>query len=1559
MKKILGLDLGTNSIGWALIDSDFDNKKGEIIGLGTRIIPMSQDILGKFDAGVSISQTAERTAYRSARRLHQRALLRRERLHRVLNKLGFLPEHYAGDIDFDIHPGQFKEGKEPKINYRLNDKGKHEFIFMDSFQEMVNEFKSKGINSNLPHDWTIYYLRKKALRHKISKEELAWVLLNFNQKRGYYQLRGEEEVDEGEKNKEFCKLKVQDVVDSGEDVKGKKLFNIIFENGWEYDRQTTKPEDWLNKTKEFIVTTSVNTKGEVRRTYKAVDSEKDWIAIKAKTEQEISKSGNTVGEYIFNTLLRNPKQKIRGKLIRTIGREFYKDELERILDAQIGFHPELSSDHLHQQCIEELYPNNRNHQFNIRGKGFKYLFVNDILFYQRPLKSKKSSISDCQYEKRTFIKPIEKIENGKTINQETVVEKPLKAISKSNPYYQEFRLWQFIRNLSIHQKQGIKNGKTEIDMDVTSEFLPAKEDWVDLFDFLSQQKEIDQKKLLEFFVKKGVISRDEKEHFRWNYVEDKKYPCNETRNLLMQRLNKVEGIIADKFLTRENEQQLWHLIYSIKDKHEFKKALKKYAVKNNLDPESFVENFIKIPPFPNEYGAYSEKAIKKLLPLMRLGKYWNPNDISSEIQNKAYEIIKLLETIDFNRDKITELAESKYPIPLLKSFLKFKERNPIEGLNTYQACYLIYGRHSEAELITRWKNPDDIENFLSDFKQHSLRNPIVEQVVTETLRVVRDIWEHYGNGKTDFFDEIHIELGRELKNPAEIRKEISKKIAENENTNQRIREILVELMNDPETEGEVRPYSPSHQELLKIYEEGVYQNPNADFSTISMDDVDKIRKNTSPTKNEINKYKLWLEQGYVSPYTGKIIPLSKLFTTDYEVEHIIPQSRYFDDSLSNKIICESEINQLKGSRTAYEFLRDEKGSLVDVVNGKKVKLFTLKDYENNCNKYFGKNRPKLKKLLSDDIPEGFINRQLNDSRYISKLIKSYLSNLVREDNEKDAISKHMVPVTGAITSVLKNDWGLEDKWNELISYRFKRLNELTGTQDFGYWDEKINAFRTTVPSEIAKGFSKKRIDHRHHALDALVIACTTKDHINYITSLNTQRQNHSLISKLRERKTIQYVDIETGEIKTKKVPANYHLAWPGFPIQAKSMLEKLIVSFKQNIRIINKTNNKTWKWVEKQGSLKKSTVKQTKGDSWAIRKPLHKETVSGAVCIRLKNTVSFSNGIKQWQNLVDKELKRRIKKLSDQGLNQNEIAKYFREHPYKRNGKEIKQVEVYNFTKNATASRVELSDKLTRKQLNNITDSGIRKILENHLKNYSDDNGKERFDLAFSPEGIDEMNNNITTLNDGKPHQPIHKVRIYEEGNKFPVGYTGNKKAKYVEAAKGTNLFFAVYWNEEKQKREYETIPLNEVIEYQKWRATLPKDQLIATPILPIDPSKGQFLFSLSPTDLVYVPNLDEIESNKQIISNSLNDEQQQRIYMFVDGSGKIANFIPSYSANTIFNMNFKEQLKRGLSYKIQNEYGVGSPQSKNQKSLDNIMIKEVCWKLEVDRLGNIVKVIK
>ncbi|GJN62781.1 hypothetical protein ELAK_29310 [Elizabethkingia anophelis] len=1426
VKNILGLDLGTNSVGWALIKQDFENKQGDILGMGSRIIPMSQDVLGDFGKGNSISQTAERTKYRSVRRLRERFLLRRERLHRVLNVLDFLPEHYASQIDFNKRFGKFKEETEPKLAYS-NDG----FIFKKSFEEMISDFKTHQPqllenNKKVPYDWTIYYLRNKALSHKIEKEELAWILLNFNQKRGYYQLRGEEEEENPNKLIEFYSLKIVDVL-ADEPQKGKSdiWYSLILENGWIYRRSSKIPLlDWKGKTRDFIVTTDLNDDGSVKtdkkgnekRSFRA-PGENDWTLVKKKTEQEIDNSDKTVGAYIYEALLQNPKQKIKGKLVRTIERKFYKAELKQILEKQMEFHPELRQDDLYSDCVRELYKNNEAHQLTLSKKDFVHLFMEDIIFYQRPLRSQKSSISNCTLEFRKY-----KDENGTEHTQY------LKAIPKSNPYYQEFRIWQWMYNLNIYKK--------EDDTNVTKEFLNSKADFESLFEFLNNKKEVDQKALLKHF------KLNDKMH-RWKYVEDKKYPCNETKTMISERLKKVENI-SDDFLTREMEQKIWHIIYSVNDKVEYEKALKSFAGKNNLEENSFFEAFKKFPPFKSEYGAFSEKAIKKLLPLMRLGKHWDYSNISEQSKSRIQKIIT--GEYDENiKDRVREKA------------VHLTTETDFQGLQLWLAQYIVYGRHSEAAMLGKWNSADDLEEFLKEFKQHSLRNPIVEQVITETLRVVKDIWVKYGNGAKDFFNEIHIELGREMKLPAEDRKKITNQISENENTNLRIKALLAEMMVDSSVEN-VRPFSPMQQEILKIYEDGVL---NSDIEI--EDDILKISKTAQPSPSDLKRYKLWLEQKYKSPYTGQIIPLNKLFTPEYEIEHIIPQSRYFDDSFSNKVICEAAVNKLKDNFIGLGFIKQFGGTIVECGNGKSVTVLKEDQYEDFVKKHYANNRSKRNKLLLEDIPEKMIERQMNDTRYISKYISGVLSNIVRtEDGTDDGVnSKNIVPGNGKITNTLKQDWGLNDIWNDLILPRFERMNQLTNSTDFTVWNENHQKFLPTVPVEFSKGFSKKRIDHRHHALDALVIACATKDHVNLLNnqSAKSDTKRYDLKKKLMKFEKVVYKNPHTGEKIEREVPKQFLKPWETFTVDAKSRLETIIVSFKQNLRVINKATNYYEKYVEKEGEKVKERVEQT-GTNWAIRKPMHKETVSGKIDLP------------------------RIK-----------VPK----------GKIL------------TATRKNLDTSFDLKTIGSITDTGIQKILKNYLQ-YKDNNPE----LAFSPEGIEDMNKNIEKFNDGKAHQPIIKVRIFELGSKFPLGQSGNKKDKYVEAAKGTNLFFAVY-EDKNGKRSYETIPLNEVIERQKQGLTV------------VD-LKGVNDFYLSPNDLVYVPSEDELENVSMIDYNKLSNE---KVYKVVSFTGNQIFFVRQDVATSIVN---KAEF---------------SSLNKMERAIGGTMIKEVFVKIKIDRLGNISKV--
>ncbi|MCR6720983.1 MAG: hypothetical protein NVV59_12015 [Chitinophagaceae bacterium] len=624
------------------------------------------------------------------------------------------------------------------------------------------------------------------------------------------------------------------------------------------------------------------------------------------------------------------------------------------------------------------------------------------------------------------------------------------------------------------------------------------------------------------------------EKYRWNYVEDKKYPCNETKTMIASRLEKVENL-PDSFLTREIEQRLWHIIYSINDKAEFEKALKTFAQKHSIDDYSFVEAFRKFPPFKSEYGSFSEKAIKKLLPLMRLGRYWSWENIDESTRSRIQKIIT--GEYDENiKDRVREMA------------IKLLNETNFQGLQVWLAQYVVYGRHSEAAIAGKWNSIDDLEKYLSEFKQHSLRNPIVEQIITETLRVVKDIWKQYGSGGKDFFNEIHIELGREMKQTREERERDTKRVTENENTNHRIKALLAELLNDGEVEN-VRPYSPMQQEILKIYEDGVL---NSDIEID--DDIVKISKMAQPSSSELKRYKLWLEQKYRSPYTGQVIPLNKLFTPEYEIEHIIPQSRFFDDSFSNKVICEAAVNKLKDNYIGLGFIKQFHGMIVDCGRGKQVKIFEVNEYEEFVKRHYANNRGKRTKLLMEEVPEKMIERQMNDTRYISKFISGLLSNIVRAESNDDGVnSKNVIPANGRITSQLKQDWGLNDVWNDLILPRFERMNVLTKTTNYTTWNEKYQKYLPSVPMTESKNFQKKRIDHRHHALDALVIACATRDHVNLLNnqSAKSDTKRYDLQSKLRLKE--KWVDSEGRERDRFK---EFRKPWESFTQDAKKSIGK-------------------------------------------------------------------------------------------------------------------------------------------------------------------------------------------------------------------------------------------------------------------------------------------------------------------------------------------------------------------------------------------------------------------
>jgi CRISPR-associated endonuclease Csn1 len=1734
-KKILGLDLGTNSIGWALVKVDHENKRVVILGLGSRILTMDAGEINKFETGGKLKSAAsQKTTDKTIRKLNERFLLRRDRLHCVLNLMKTLPEHYKVSIDFETKKGyrcgKFKNGTQEKIAYEKDNRGKFHFIFTDAYSEMKKEFKAlnlslfynkpNGKEIEIPYDWTLYYLRKKALTKEITKEELAWVTLSFNQKRGYTKTIAQDEklqkegelsevfigkvksvteveskggskvftiilVDENENEiytykeeswkqitivndlkevektskyddegnindkdttfivKEIRSLKISDVKYTNRKVKENNLFEVELETGWIKEQLSKYLPKWKDTIRDFIIKTTYDTNG--NRILKGSDKGRninapnadDWTLIKLKTETALSSfnaKNKTVGvaSYIYNSLLENPSQKIKGDLVTVIERKYYKEELDAIFNCQKQYHPELKDKELYKKAIELLYPHNENHRNTLKELNFSSLITDDVILYQRDLKSKKSLIADCVYEKENFTKT--DIKTGKEYKE------PLKAIHKANPYYQEFRLWQFIKRLKILELEGRENDRVVINKDVSRRIL-TNEKKEELFTFLNNRESITQAILFKHL---GISEKE----FKWNYEKEKE-PCNETRYNFILRLKRVKGFDWKSFLTFDSEYRIWHFFYSVKNQNEFKCGIntlfEKLLIERGFSLEykdEIVRNFINFGGYANDYGTYSEKAIKKLLPFLRIGKYW-------EVTKDKIEKI-LPGTLPESKEKVLEKENIQ------------GELNDFQGLWISSASYLVYNRYSEVGDLQYWHKPDDIDKFLRDeFKQHSLNNPVVEKVLRETLQLVKDIWIHFGNLDADgvyqkLFDRIDIELGREMKKNEKQRKAASNENTENRKTNERIIELLKELSTE---NGDIRSKSPFQQEKLRILEDGLLSSIEfdkdatvydfkGDNGSISKKDIKEIttKEISKISKNDLIRYRLWLDQRYQSPYTGEFIKLSDLFNREkYEIEHIFPQEKITLNALYNKVICETEVNKDKaklGNRTGYKYIIDcngQKKIKCAAHNNNEITILSKNQYEKLVKFNFIDKR-KQEILLSEEIPNEFTNSQLNNAKYIAKIAMKLLSNLVREQGEDSYRSKHVLPVNGVITNKLKKDWQLNEAWNDLIKPRFQRLNEKTGTSLFGEY-RKINGhdvFINRVPEEIDAHFDKKRIDHRHHALDALVIALATENHVNYLNNISSQDSKDyklqarikikNLLMDKRENedgeKSLYFLPPAQTKVDGEIIKYSYSFKKVEshvFKDIALNALESTVVSFKQKNRVINQRTNKYLKWNDEKGKLESESEKNIKlKENYNVRKPLHLATFYGKV--KLSNhtkDVSLLDAIKQSENIVNTALKRRINDLKFTNLSIEEIEKELKvQYP---------RVSIYeNYVASRYNNELEsfalIESNKILSTIESITDTGIQKILKNHLFNYSSvkrkiketivfvdyivdeqhhliikdllkntdiidnieiekkviketevfcRNSKIQYEnsevilnphLAFSPDGVKELNRNIMELNHGKKHNPIFKVRISTPlGTKFPVSEIGEKSKKIVVTAADSNIYCGVYQKENGIERKFVIPTLRESIENLKQGYPPCKESLFDE----TTQTTYQLLFVLSPNDLVYLPQENE-QANPNIIDfENLEKDQINRIYKFRDASenekgGIQVNFMPFTWANMIFKKDKKSPKVSLLGGKeLQGETTLTSDKDKSQNSLDGQQIRAVCWKLEVNRLGQILKITK
>lgn len=244
----------------------------------------------------------------------------------------------------------------------------------------------------------------------------------------------------------------------------------------------------------------------------------------------------------------------------------------------------------------------------------------------------------------------------------------------------------------------------------------------------------------------------------------------------------------------------------------------------------------------------------------------------------------------------------------------------------------------------------------------------------------------------------------------------------------------------------------------------------------------------SPTGLDLVKLKLYEEQGGVCAYSLKQMSLEHLFDPDYaEVDHIVPYSISFDDGYKNKVLVLAKENRDKGNRLPLQYLQ-----------GKRREDFIV--WVNSSVRDYKKRQRLLKEAITEEDESGFKERNLQDTKTASRFLLNYINDRLEFAPFTTERKKHVTAVNGSVTSYLRKRWGIT---------KIRENGDL------------------------------------HHAVDALVIACTTDGLIQQVSRFAQFRENR--YQQAEDPRF--YVDPDTGEI-VKEFP----YPWPRFRQELEARL---------------------------------------------------------------------------------------------------------------------------------------------------------------------------------------------------------------------------------------------------------------------------------------------------------------------------------------------------------------------------------------------------------------------
>ena len=608
------------------------------------------------------------------------------------------------------------------------------------------------------------------------------------------------------------------------------------------------------------------------------------------------------------------------------------------------------------------------------------------IFDQRPLKSQKSQVGTCTFEK------------GKS------------RCPSSHPLYEDFRMYSLINNIKVQVNTLYDKGERYLTDEEKQKIIPLfKRKSKKTFPFEDIAKKLAGKN--NYCYNKS----EEEKPYKFNYQMDTQVsgsPVNAQLEELFGEdwLTSVCEVytLADGKTHFQIMNDIWHALFFYDDEDKLKEFAKNRL---QLDDEQ-ADKFSKI-SIPNDYAALSLKAIRKILPYMRNYRLIYP---------EAVFLANLIEVLPQHVWGIKEMREAAIEnvIDVMHSY----DKNNLDGI-TLEVCvkaFLKQRYQVSDESLKKLYHPSMLELYprqrpnidgifqLGSPRISSVKNPMAMHSLFRLRKVVNLMLK---KGYITPETKIHIEFSRDL-NDANRRWAIQAWQRENEKDRERCRKEIEKYIDNP-------------------------------------------------TDTDILKYQLWEEQNHKCLYTGEEIRITDFLGKNpkYDIEHTIPRSAGGDSTKMNLTLCSNRYNrdvkktklptQLASHVDILERIKGWKEKFEDI--DRQIRKISTKGASSKEEKDIKIRRRHLLSLQRDywrgkyqrftmtEVPEGFSRRQGTDISVISRYARMYLK----------SVFKQVYIIKGIATSDFRKMWGIQEEYTK-----------------------------------------KERVNHVHHCIDAITIACIGK-----------------------------------------------------------------------------------------------------------------------------------------------------------------------------------------------------------------------------------------------------------------------------------------------------------------------------------------------------------------------------------------------------------------------------------------------------------------------------------